>query len=99
MDNFKQKLRNIKCFAFDVDGVLTDGKLFLMPTGDPVRVMNSKDGYAMRQAIQQGYHVAVISGRGSPGVKMRLDQLGIKDDGFLWVEDKKKILKEVMKKH
>ena len=98
MDNFKQKLRAIKCFVFDVDGVLTDGKLFLMPTGDPVRVMNSKDGYAMREATKQGYRIIVISGRGSPGVKTRLDRLDI-EDALLWIEDKKKALIELMAKH
>jgi 3-deoxy-D-manno-octulosonate 8-phosphate phosphatase (KDO 8-P phosphatase) len=98
MENFKQKLRAIKCFVFDVDGVLTDGKLFLMPTGDPVRVMNTKDGYAMREAISKGYRIIVISGRGSPGVKTRLDRLDI-EDALLWIDDKKKALKELMEKH
>ena len=98
MPNFKEKLRSIKCFVFDVDGVLTDGKLWLMPDGDPVRVMNSKDGYAMREAINNGYRIIIISGRGSPGVKMRLDKLGIVD-GLLWVDDKKKALAELLSKY
>jgi len=97
MENFKKKLRAIKCFVFDVDGVLTDGKLFLMPTGDPVRVMNTKDGYAMREAIKQGYRIIIISGRGSPGVKTRLDKLDI-EDALLWIDDKKKALLEVMER-
>src|SRR5688500_14635356 len=98
MDNFKAKLRNIRCFIFDVDGVLTDSKLYLLPTGDPVRVMNAKDGYAMRHAVKNGYHVCVISGRGSPGVKNRLELLGLKES-CLWVENKKETLQGIMTKY
>jgi 3-deoxy-D-manno-octulosonate 8-phosphate phosphatase (KDO 8-P phosphatase) len=57
--------------------------------------MNVKDGYAMRHAIEKGYHLVIISGRGSDGVKNRFDKLGLKD-AFLWIDDKKKKLEEVM---
>ena len=44
MENFKTKLSRVKAFIFDVDGVLTDGSVTLMPDGEQVRVMNVKDG-------------------------------------------------------
>lgn len=68
----------IKAFVFDVDGVLTDGTLFLMPDGEMVRRMNIKDGYALQLAVKKGYHVIVISGGDSGAVKARLHKLGIK---------------------
>ena len=55
MENYKQLMSQIRCFVFDVDGVLTDGKVTLMPTGEQVRVMNTRDGYAIKQALNQGY--------------------------------------------
>lgn len=95
MDNFKQKLRHITCFVFDVDGVLTDGSLILLPTGDQVRTMNIRDGYALQLAVKKGYRVVIISGGKSDAVKTRLNGLGITDI-FLGVDDKDVKLKEIM---
>lgn len=53
MENFKQKLTRIKTFLFDVDGVLTNGQVFLMESGEFVRNMNSKDGYALQLAVKK----------------------------------------------
>lgn len=79
MISYKQKLNNITTFIFDVDGVLTDGTLILMPTGEMVRTMHTKDGYAMQLAIKKGYKVAVITGGKDPMVIERLKYLGIYD--------------------
>ena len=89
MENFKQKLRNIKAFIFDVDGVLTNGALTVMPDGELVRTMNIKDGYALQLAVKKGYWVAVISGGHSEGVPKRLKKLGV-TEVFMGVEDKMK---------
>jgi 3-deoxy-D-manno-octulosonate 8-phosphate phosphatase (KDO 8-P phosphatase) len=77
--NFKQHLNNITTFIFDVDGVLTDGTLTLMPDGEQVRKMNIKDGFAIDLAIKKGYRIAVISGGKSEAVRKRLELLGVKD--------------------
>ncbi len=77
--NFKLKLKDIKVFVLDVDGVLTDGKLLVMPDGDFLRTMNIRDGYAMQLAIKKGYHIFIISGGHSKGVPIRLARLGIKE--------------------
>lgn len=72
---------------FDVDGVFTDGSVFLFENGQPVRRMNIKDGYAVQLAAKKGYRIAVISGGRSEAVKIRLKGLGI-TDVFLGVSDK-----------
>ena len=72
--------KRIKCIAMDVDGVLTDGKVLLMPSLEMVRSMNIKDGYALQLAVKKGYHILVISGAVDTGaVANRLSGLGIKN--------------------
>ena len=67
--NYKEKLNHVSTFIFDVDGVLTDGSVFLIPGHDAVRNFNSKDGYALQLAMKKNYRVAIISGGKSSGVK------------------------------
>lgn len=98
MENFKQKLRNISCFVFDVDGVLTDGSLILLQTGEQARTMNIRDGYALQLAVKKGYRIVIISGGKSEAVKTRLNGLGI-EDVFLGIEDKISTLKNVISKN
>jgi 3-deoxy-D-manno-octulosonate 8-phosphate phosphatase (KDO 8-P phosphatase) len=81
----------IETFVFDVDGVLTDGSLLVMPDGEMVRRMNIKDGYALQLAVKHGYKVCIISGGKSHPVKERLEKLGVQDV-FMGVTDKKKTL-------
>lgn len=80
--------KSISTFAFDVDGVLTDGSLFLPDDGQMVRRMNIKDGYALQLAIKKGYDVVVISGAHSEAVVQRLLYLGI-TNVFTKVNNKK----------
>lgn len=75
--SFKQQFNKIDTFIFDVDGVLTNGMLLVMPDGEFLRTMNIKDGYAMQLAIKKGYRIAVISGGHSKGVPTRLQKLGL----------------------
>lgn len=98
MENFKHKLRNITCFVFDVDGVLTDGSLILLQTGEQARTMNIRDGYALQLAAKKGYRIVVISGGKSEAVKTRLNALGI-EDVFLGIEDKIITLKQAILKN
>ena len=86
---------HITTFVFDVDGVLTDGTLFLFPGGEMVRRMNIKDGYALQLAVKKGYRVVIISGGFSELVKERLQKLGIKDV-YMAVHDKLAVLQEYM---
>ena len=92
LDSFKK----ISCFAFDVDGVLTDGSLLVLDDGQMVRRMNIKDGYALQLAVKKGYKLLIISGGMSEAVRSRLNKLGI-EDVFLKVENKLETLEQYRK--
>jgi 3-deoxy-D-manno-octulosonate 8-phosphate phosphatase (KDO 8-P phosphatase) len=98
MENFKQKLTRIKTLLFDVDGVLTNGQVFLMENGEFVRNMNSKDGFALQLAVKKGYRVAIITGGNSQVVKKALHALGIADV-FLSQHDKLQCYKDYINEH
>lgn len=87
MANYLAKLHQIKCFVFDVDGVLTDGMVLALESGEQSRRFNIKDGYGIERALLAGYHVAIISGGNQIGVQKRLDFLKIKHV-HLGVKDK-----------
>jgi 3-deoxy-D-manno-octulosonate 8-phosphate phosphatase (KDO 8-P phosphatase) len=73
--NYKIKMRQVTTFIFDVDGVLTNGEVILYKD-DFVRVLNSRDGYAMQHASKEGYRILIITGGSSEEVKKRLIGLG-----------------------
>jgi 3-deoxy-D-manno-octulosonate 8-phosphate phosphatase (KDO 8-P phosphatase) len=98
MDNFKQKLKAVKSFIFDVDGVLTNGALVITPEGEFLRTMNIKDGYAIQLAVKKGYKIAVISGGHSDGVPIRMNRLGVMDV-FMGVNDKSAVFEEFKLKY
>ncbi len=77
--SYKEYLHQITTFIFDVDGVLTDGTLHITSEGQLHRVMNVKDGYALKTALDQGYNICIISGGKDEGVRLRLKALGIQD--------------------
>jgi len=80
MSNFKEDLRKVKAFVFDIDGVFTDSKLYCMADGEQVRAMNAKDGFAVRFAQKMGFPIGIISaGQFNTGVIKRLEYLDIKD--------------------
>ena len=73
------KFKDITTFIFDVDGVLTDGSVFVNDMGEQTRLFNIKDGYALQLAVKCGYNVCAISGSRSKIAIHRLNSLGIKD--------------------
>ena len=77
--NYKALLPKITTFIFDVDGVLTNGKVLITSQGEMYREMDTKDGYALKCALVQGYKVCIISGGTNEGVRNRLKALGIYD--------------------
>ena len=77
--NFKEQLNNIKVFIFDVDGVFTDGSLYLLPGGEQARQMNIRDGFAVKHAAEQGYKIGIITGGEDEPVRWRFNRLGVKD--------------------
>lgn len=72
---YKENLAQITTFAFDVDGVLTDGSVQLIGE-EVVRTLNSRDGYALQHAAKQGYRIFIITGGSSIEVQKRLLDLG-----------------------
>jgi len=72
-----EKLSGVQLLVFDLDGVLTNGKLLVMPNGEWIREMDIKDGYALQHAVKSGLKVAVITGSNSTPVKERLSKLGV----------------------
>ena len=96
--SYKQLLPKISTFIFDVDGVLTNGMLTIMPSGELVRHMNVKDGYAMKIALNQGFRVCIISGGTNEAVRSRLAALGI-EDIYLGAHDKIKQYNEIVEKY
>lgn len=96
--SYKQNLRNIKTFIFDVDGVFTDGVVWLMANGEQVRTANVKDGYAVQLAVKKGFRIAVISGGNSEAVRLRFQGLGVKDI-FLSSHDKWVIFEKYVKEN
>ena len=77
--SYKEIMNHITTFIFDVDGVLTDSSVHVTPEGEMLRIMNIRDGFAMKAAIESGYHVCIISGGKNEGVRIRLINLGVTD--------------------
>ena len=96
--SYKEYLNTITIFIFDVDGVLTDGTVTVTTSGEMLRKMNIKDGYAIKTAVDNGYHICIISGGSNEGVKLRLQGLGVKDI-YLGVHDKVKTLNKFFNTH
>ena len=96
--NYKEILPQIDTLIFDVDGVLANNTLTVMSDGQLIRNMNSKDGYALRAAVQSGYRVCIISGGKNEGVRIRLENLGITDI-YLGIHNKVDQFNELVKKY
>jgi 3-deoxy-D-manno-octulosonate 8-phosphate phosphatase (KDO 8-P phosphatase) len=79
MPDIKKKLNAVKAFAFDVDGVFTNGTVMLHPGGEFIRIMNIKDGFAVQHAVKMGFPIAIITGGVSKMVRKRFIGLGVKD--------------------
>lgn len=76
----EERLKKIKAFAFDIDGVLTDGGILADLNGELYRTFDSKDGLAIRMAVMKGYHLAIITGGRSESIRKRFLSCGIKPE-------------------
>lgn len=79
MSGINYDLKKIKGFAFDVDGVLSPSTVPMNEEGEPMRMTNVKDGYAIQLARKLGYPVAIITGGKCEAVKHRFESLGVVD--------------------
>lgn len=96
--SYKEYLQHITTFIFDVDGVLTDGTVQITNSGDILRAMSIKDGYALKTAVDSGFNICIISGGTNEGVRVRLEGLGIKDI-FLGASNKIEQLNKYLNKN
>lgn len=71
------RAKRVRLMLFDVDGVLTDGRLWYGPTGEALKAFNVLDGHGIKLLMQSGVAVALLSGRSSPAVTLRAAELGI----------------------
>lgn len=100
MSKINYNLQQIRGLAFDVDGVLSPAVVPLNEQGIPCRMANLRDGYAMVQAVKQGFHLAIISGADTLAVRKRFELIGIDPaDIYLGSLDKISALNEWMNRY
>ena len=95
MQNVHARAHKVKLAVFDVDGVLTDGTLYLADNGDEMKAFNSLDGHGMRMLRESGVELAIITGRTSRIVGLRAKNLGI-ELVYQGVEDKARAFAELL---
>ena len=94
----KNKLKNVKLIAMDIDGVLTDGSIILNQSGENFRIFNVHDGLGIKLLLEENYKIAFISGGTSESSYQRALALGI-EDCFFEVKNKKEILENIQSKY
>ena len=97
-EHYLKLLAGITTLMFDVDGVLTDGSVTIMPDGQLLRTLNARDGFALQLAVKKGLRVVIVTGGRSMAIKERLESLGI-EDIYLGARHKLTVLEEYIKKH
>ena len=92
-----EKAKKLKLLILDVDGVLTDGKIFFDNEGNEYKAFHARDGHGIKLLRQTGVEVAVISGRKSNSVALRMKNLGI-EHVYQGHENKRAAFKEIIEK-
>lgn len=95
--NLLHKAKNVQLLILDVDGILTDGKIYYTSDGKEIKAFNVLDGHGIVMLRNAGIKTAIISGRKSNTVKIRAKELGI-SYVYQGVFDKVKVMKEIIKK-
>lgn len=95
-EEFFEKCKKIKLVVFDVDGVFSDGRIYMGNNGEELKTFNTKDGYGVKALVHSGVNVGVITGRKSDIVERRMRALNVKHllQGRI---DKQKALAELMR--
>lgn len=95
MDTLVERANDIRLLVLDVDGVLTDGRLYFSPKGEEMKVFHVRDGAGIVELLRAGIQIAVISGRQSKAVERRMTELGV-----TWIrqgiDDKLAALRELL---
>lgn len=90
-----QRAADIRLLVLDVDGVLTDGRLYFSAGGETLKAFHVRDGAGMVQLRRAGIEIAIISGRNSPMVSTRMQELGV-SLVYQGIHDKLACLQEVL---
>ncbi|WP_447955728.1 KdsC family phosphatase [Vreelandella sp. EE7] len=96
-DALNDRIRHVRLLAIDVDGVLTDGRLYFQADGVEIKAFHTQDGHGLKLLKRAGFHVALITGRDSPMVSQRAKSLGI-THVYQGVEHKLETLKALCKR-
>ncbi|MBI1990805.1 MAG: HAD-IIIA family hydrolase [Betaproteobacteria bacterium] len=95
MQQIYAKARAIRLVIFDVDGVLTDGSLYLGDSGEEIKAYNSRDGHGIKMLHESGVELAIITGRTSRSVELRARNLGV-ELLYQGVADKARVFAELL---
>lgn len=79
MTDLQERFRQIRTFIFDIDGVLTDGSVGLLASGERFRTVYIRDTYAIEQALKAGFRVGIVSSSNADGVRSWLTATNVKD--------------------
>jgi len=95
-NTFMDRLKKIRLLVFDIDGVFTDGRLYILPDGAEVKVFNVHDGVGVFLARKAGLKVALVTGRSGKAVAHRAKELNV--DKFMpKVQKKEDVLPELIR--
>lgn len=94
-DAAAQRAAGVRLMGFDVDGVLTDGRLWVGPDGEMLKVFHSFDGHGVKMLRDAGVVLAIISGRSGEPVRRRAAELGF-DHVMLGIHDKRQALEQLL---
>ena len=88
----------VRLLILDVDGVLTDGRIYLGPSGEEMKVFHVRDGSAIVRALNAGIKVALVSGRKSAAVRRRARELGVREV-YQGVKDQTAVFQVLLRRH
>jgi len=88
----------VKLLLLDVDGVMTDGKLYISDSGEETKAFHVRDGAGIRQALDAGIRVGFVTGRYSAAVVRRAQELGV-EDVRQGIADKREVYRELKQKY
>ncbi|TEW56655.1 3-deoxy-manno-octulosonate-8-phosphatase KdsC [Psychromonas sp. RZ22] len=91
-----ERAQKVKLFVCDVDGVFSDGRIYIGNDGEELKAFHTKDGFGLKAIMQQGIDVAIITGRQSNIVENRMKALGIKHI-FQGKDDKLTVYQSLLK--
>jgi 3-deoxy-D-manno-octulosonate 8-phosphate phosphatase (KDO 8-P phosphatase) len=97
MQSFQELAQPIKLLIMDVDGVLTDGRIFISADGEELKAFNTLDGHGLKMLQSTGVALAIITGRSAPGVAHRARGLGI-DHLYEGIHNKREALADLLAK-